>query len=596
MQDAFANPVARHIWETRYRYARDGRWQDGSVEDTWRRAAQALAVPEGSGRIEWAERFRELLSGFTFLPGGRILAGAGTHHHVTLFNCFVMGVVPDSLDGIFTALRESALTLQQGGGIGLDFSGLRPSGHPAWTTGNTATGPLSFMRVWNEMSATVQSLGRRRSAMMATLRCDHPDILEFIAAKRGGGFEHFNLAVQCTDEFMQALAQDEDWALVFPADAGHVSHGPATPSVQRRWPGHEGVVKCCVVKTLRARALWDALTEAAAAHGDPGVLFVDRINRENNLWYDEFITATNPCGEVPLPAYGACNLGSFNLTAFVSEPFTPKAAFDHERFRRLIPTAVRFLDNAIEVSQYPLTAQAEQVRRARRIGLGVTGLADALILLGRRYDSDAGREFAAEVFRELRDEAYRASVDLARERGPFPAYDLDYLSGAFIQRLPSDISGAMTVHGIRNSHLLAQAPGGSISLLAGNVSSGIEPVFGFRVKRYLHDEAGRVRPYPLLDAAWKLWQERHGGEPLSAAFVTADELSAETQLEMLGAIQPYVDNSISKTVALPAAAAGRDAEQAFDRAYALGLKGCTVFAEASRRGVIRGAETPAEAA
>ena len=595
MSDGFANPVAQHIWESRYRYRQDEHWLDGSIDDTWWRVAHALAVPEGAARDLWAKRFHEVLSGFAFLPGGRILAGAGTRHQVTLFNCFVMGVVPDSLDGIFTALRESALTLQQGGGIGADFSALRPSGHPAWTTGNTASGPVSFMRVWNETAATIQSLGRRRSAMMATLRCDHPDIFDFIDAKRLGGLEHFNLAVQCTEEFMRALAEDGEWGLVFPADTWQKSSGAAAECVQRRWPGREGLVKCRVVRTVKARSLWEALAAAAAGHGDPGVLFVDRINRENNLWYDEYITATNPCGEVPLPAYGACNLGSFNLTAFVDGAFTPEAAFDFGRFCVSIAVAVRMLDNAIDVSNFPLPAQAARVRRARRLGLGVIGLADALILLGLRYDSAAGRQFAAHVFKCLRDEAYRASVELAKKRGPFPGYGIDYLSAAFIEHLPEDINGAITTYGIRNSHLLAQAPGGSISLLAGNISSGIEPVFDFRVNRYLRDASGRVKAYPLTDYAWQQWHQRNGAAAMPEQFVTAADVTADQQLAMLGAIQPFVDSSISKTVTLPSRAPGQDAAAVFAQAYALGLKGCTVFSQGAKRGVIRSAPEQAAA-
>jgi len=576
--------ISRYIWETRYRYRRDGHWVDSTLDDSWWRVARALSGAEGAERDAWARRFHdELLAGFAFLPGGRILAGAGTEHRVTLFNCFVMGVVPDTMDGIFRALHESALTLQHGGGIGADFSALRPAGWPATAGSHTASGPVSFMRIWNEMAGTLQSLGQRRSAMMATLRCDHPDILDFIAAKRGHGLENFNLAVQCTEEFMRAVERDAEWALVFPADAWPVEHPAAGVTLERRWPGREGLVACRVAQTLRARELWDALCSSAAACGDPGVLFVDRINQQNNLWYDEYLTATNPCGEVPLPAHGACNLGSFNLTAFVDRPFSPDAAFDLARLRRCVPLAVRMLDNAIDVSRFPLPAQAERVRRSRRIGLGVTGLADALIMLGFRYDAPAGREFAAQVFRMLRDEAYRASVGLARERGSFPAYDPDYLSAAFIQRLPDDISGAITVHGIRNSHLIAQAPTGTISLLAGNVSSGIEPVFDFRVRRSIRG-AGE---YPLTDYAWRIWQERYGDAPPPAAFITASQVTPAAQLALLAAIQPYVDNSISKTIALPAAD-GETTDDIFRHAYTLGLKSCTVFTWNEARGVIHG--------
>jgi len=579
--------ISRHIWESRYRYRRDGRWMDADLDDTWWRVARALAQPEGAKRDAYARRFHdELLADFIFLPGGRILAGAGTEHRVTLFNCFVMGVIPDSMDGIFQALRESALTLQHGGGIGMDFSALRPAGWPAASGGNTASGPVSFMRVWNEMAGTLQSLGQRRSAMMATLRCDHPDILQFVDAKHAGGLENFNLSVQCTDEFVHAVENDADWALVFPADAWPAAAGAGAAQLKRRWPGREGLVSCRVSKVLPARELWDALATAAAAHGDPGMLFVDRINRENNLWYDEYITATNPCGEVPLPAHGACNLGSFNLAALVSRPFAPDAEFDLARLRRCVPLAVRMLDNAIDVSRFPLPAQAERVRRSRRIGLGVTGLADALIMLGLRYDSPSGRDFAARVFRTLRDEAYRASVELAMERGRFPAFDAeDYLSGPFIQRLPDDISGAITVHGLRNSHLLAQAPAGTISLLAGNVSSGIEPVFDFKVRRRMRG----LGEQELTDYAWRVWEELYGDAPLPSACVTLSEISPSAQLAMLGAIQPYVDGAIAKTVALPAAADGGAAAAAFHQAYGLGLRGCAVFAPSAAQGVIHGA-------
>lgn len=586
MHADFASPVAEHIWDIKYRYRQGERIVDRSLDDTWWRVARALAEPEGELREPWARRFHSLLSGFTFIPGGRILAGAGTRHQVTLFNCFVMDVVPDSLDGIFTALRDAALTLQQGGGIGCDFSALRPAGDPAWSSGNTASGPVSFMRIWNETAGTIQSLGRRRSAMMATLRCDHPDVMEFIGAKAAGGLQHFNLSVQCTGEFMDALAANAAWDLVFPVAAAGA--GTAGRRVQRRWPGRTGLVECRVAKTLPARELWNALATAAAASGDPGVLFVDRINQDNNLWYDEYISATNPCGEVPLPVHGACNLGSFNLAALMREPFTPRAHFDFERLRDLVPAAVRLLDNAIDVSHFPLPAQAETVRRSRRLGLGVTGLADALILLGWRYDSEQARAFAVQLFTLLRDEAYRASVQLARERGAFPAYDIDYLSASFIRRLPDGIGGAIAAHGIRNSHLLALAPAGTISLLAGNVSSGIEPVFDFHVRRDIRDADGVLREYPLTDHAWRLWEQLGGGGQLPPPqFQTAADIAPAAQLAMIAALQPFVDSSISKTVTLPASAGAADAAALFREAYALGLKGCTAFASRGRRDVIR---------
>ena len=577
--------VARHVWEVKYRYRENGRIYDRSLDDTWWRVANALAAAESAERGLWAKRFHAAMSRLVFIPGGRILAGAGTRHRLTLFNCFVMGTVPDSLDAIFRLLHESALTLQQGGGIGCDFSALRPAGLSARSSGNAASGPVSFMRIWDAAATTIQTLGSRRSAMLASLRCDHPDVFEFIAAKQHSGLENFNLSVQCTEEFMQALAHDAEWPLVFPADAWRAA-GAAGGSVLRRWPGCDGLVKCRVVRTVRAREIWEALAAAAAACGDPGVLFVDRINQENNLWYEEYLTTTNPCGEVPLPPYGACDLGSFNLVELVREPFTDRAFFDFAQLDALVPTAVRMLDDAIDVTQFPLPAQAERVRRSRRLGLGVTGFADALIMLGLHYDSDEARAFAARLFCTLRDAAYRASVALSQERGPFPAYDPDYLSGAFIRRLPDDISGSITVHGIRNSHLLAVAPAGTISLLAGNVSSGIEPVYDFHVQRDIRGEGGRVQRYPLTDHAWSLWEDRAESRPPPAHFVTASMLTPSGQLAMLASVQPFVDSAVSKTVTLASGAGSAEVAEVFGQAHRLGLKGCTVFTVRGARGVM----------
>ncbi|MDE2236057.1 MAG: adenosylcobalamin-dependent ribonucleoside-diphosphate reductase [Gammaproteobacteria bacterium] len=581
---AFTNAVSERIWDQRYRYRAGGKVLDADPEASWWRVARALAGAEPTAQASWAERFHALLADFVFLPGGRILAGAGTRHRVTLFNCFVMGVVPDSLAGILALLRESALTLQQGGGIGCDFSALRPAGLPAPSSGNVATGPVSFLHLWDDVAKNIQSLGERRSAMMATLRCDHPDILEFIDAKRGGGLGNFNLSVQITAEFMQALEQNSEWALVFPASAW--SGGTSPETVMRRWPGQAQPVACRVVRRLPAHSLWQALA-AAAGSGDPGVLFVDRINAENNLWYDEYLSATNPCGEVPLPAYGACNLGSFNLTAFVRAPFTQQAAFDFERLRSLVPLAVRFLDDAIEISRFPVALQAQTVRRSRRLGLGITGFADTLIMLGLHYASEAARTFASRLMQLLRDEAYVASISLAGERGAFPSFDRErYLRSGFTRRLPESIRQGIAAHGMRNSHLLAIAPTGTISLLANNISSGIEPVFDYHVRRRIHMGGGAIEDYPLTDYAWRLWQAHAGDAQPGAAFVTASQLPAASQLAMLAALQPFVDNAISKTINLSHAQAS-GFEGLFLEAYRLGLKGCTVYKTESRRDVIK---------
>lgn len=569
-RDFFATPISRTIWEAKYR-------QPGevTVADTWRRVARALAAPEAEAEA-WERRFYSILEGFRFLPGGRILAGAGTEKQVTLFNCFVMGRIEDSLDGIFDALKEGALTMQQGGGVGYDFSTLRPRGVPAHHTGTIASGPVSFMRIWDSMCATILSTGARRGAMMATLRIDHPDIEEFIDAKqRPGELTHFNLSVQVCDLFMEAVAADADWPLVFPADA--VDDGP-DEFVEREWSGYPGTVTCRVLRKVRARDLWDRIMRATYDHAEPGVLFVDRVNRANNLWYRERISATNPCGEIPLPPYGACDLGSINLTRFVKEPFRPTARLDLEALREVTATAVRLLDNVIDVSRFPLPAQAEQARGTRRLGLGITGLADTLILLGLRYDTRGARTLAETAMATVCHSAYRTSIELAKEKGPFPFFDRHrYLAGEFIHALPQDIHDGIVRHGIRNSHLTAIAPTGTISLLADNVSSGLEPVFRYRFQRHVLEQDGRPAVHEVEDYAWRLWRERYGNEPLPAAFCQADEVHPEAHLAMQAALQPYVDSAISKTITVPRDFPFDEFKAIYRRAYDLGLKGCTTF-------------------
>ncbi len=577
-------PIARHVWAERYRQGGAG---EASVAATFARVARALAAAEPAGAEQWERTFRALMDGFAFIPGGRILAGAGTAHRVTLFNCFVMGTIADSIPGIFRALEEGALTLQHGGGVGYDFSPLRPRGTRAETAGTIASGPVSFMGVWEAMAATMQSTGARRGAMMGTLRCDHPDIEAFIDAKRAPGtLAHFNLSVLVTDDFLRAIARDEAWPLVFPLPAG----APATgETIARAWSGTSGPVACRVARRVSARALWRRLLEAAYATGEPGVLFIDRINRMNNLGYCERIAATNPCGEVPLPPYGACDLGSVNLARLVRDPFTPRARLDTARAAALAGGAVRLLDNAIDVSRFPLPQQAEAVRQARRIGIGVTGLADALLMLGLRYDTDAAVAVASAAMRAICHAAYRASVALAAEKGSFPAFARDpYLEAPFIRALPEDIREGIARTGIRNSHLLAIAPTGTISLLAGNISSGVEPVFAADATRTVLDARGTQRDFAVTDAAVRQWRAANGrSDGVPPAFVAAAEVAPERHLAMQAALQPFVDNAISKTVTLPAEADFAAFSRVFEQADALGLKGCTVFRlGAGRPGVL----------
>ncbi len=572
----FTAPIARHIWDVKYRHREGDVVRDAVVTDTWRRIARAVAAVEGRERQDWQTRFFNALEGFKFLPGGRIQAGAGTAHKVTLFNCFVMGVIGDSMDGIFEALKEGALTMQQGGGVGYDFSTLRPRGTRAYSVGSVASGPVSFMRIWDSMCATILSTGARRGAMMGTLRCDHPDIEEFIAVKQDRTqLRHFNISVLVTDAFMAAVRENADWSLVFPVD-GHEVRGE---TVLRAWPGRSGVVACEVHRRVRARILWEKIMRATYDYAEPGVLFIDRINQLNNLYYRETIGATNPCGEVPLPPYGACNLGSINLTQFVREPFSSRAYLDEKGLGETAGAAVRFLDNVIDLSQYPLPAQAEQARGSRRIGLGFTGLADALMMLGMAYDGDDSMELARTVMRTLCQSAYRASIAIAEEKGPFPFFDKDpYLDGLFARSLPADIRDGIARYGIRNSHLTAIAPTGTISLLANNVSSGLEPVFDSEFTRRVLELDGSYSEYRVVDYAVALWRDQGGAATaLPPAFSDAHHLAPGVHLEMQAAIQPYVDQAISKTINVPADydfAAFRDLYQlAFDK----GLKGCTTF-------------------
>jgi len=593
-ETALDTAIARHIWKTKYRRAKADGTQEGSIGESWQRVAAALAAVENSGRETWEARFLDILGDFRFLPGGRILAGAGTGQRVTLFNCFVMGLIEDDMGSIFEALREGALTMQAGGGVGYDFSTLRPAGSEARATARIASGPVSFMHVWDAMCSTVLSTGARRGAMIASLRCDHPDIETFIDVKRKPGrLRHFNLSIQATDAFMEAVATDAAWPLLFPDDS--LAPDDAAETVVRRWPGYAEPVHCRVLARRSARMLWERIMQATYNTGEPGVLFVDRINEMNNLAYREFITTTNPCGEIPLPPYGACNLGSLNLVRFVREPFTPAARLDHAAIRDTATVATRLLDNVIDCSEFPLERLAEQARGSRRIGLGITGLADALIMLGLQYGEPAARREAARVMETICHAAYRTSICLAGEKGPFPWFERDaYLRSGFVRSLPEDIRTGIAGQGIRNSHLTAIAPTGTISLLAGNVSSGIEPVFDFRHSRKVLNREGVYERFVLEDYASRLWRERGGGvKALPAEFIAAHRLAPVVHLEMQAALQPHVDNAISKTINVPEDYDFADFRELYRSAFERGVKGCTTFRSNPVTGEILGLEADA---
>jgi ribonucleoside-diphosphate reductase alpha chain len=545
--------IAQQIWDMKYRLkAPDGTPVDRTIEDTWRRVATALAAPEQEPAV-WAERFYQAMDGFKFLPAGRLVAGAGAGRNVTLFNCFVMGTIPDDMSGIFAHLREAALTMQQGGGIGYDFSTLRPKGAPVKGVGADASGPLSFMDVWDAMCKTIMSAGHRRGAMMATLRCDHPDIEAFIAAKRDPGrLRMFNLSVLVTDAFMAAVKEDAPWELKF---------GGTT------------------YKVVQARELWDEVMRSTYAYAEPGVIFIDRINRRNNLYYCETISATNPCGEQPLPPYGACLLGSINLAALVRDPFTPQARLDLAELERLVPLAVRMLDNAIDVSRFPLAEQTQEAKAKRRLGLGVTGLADALILCGARYGSAAAVELAAQWLKAIERQAYLASSVLAAEKGAFPLFDNEpYLAGETVSALEEDVRATIARHGIRNALLTSVAPTGTISLFADNVSSGLEPVFSFSYTRRVLMPDGSRKEEEVSDYAYRLFRRlKSEGAPLPDYFVDAQQLTPADHLVMQATVQKYVDSSISKTINIPADFPFERFKDVYLQAYERGCKGCTTY-------------------
>ncbi len=548
----FAAPIAEQIWDMKYRLKdADGTPIDTTVDDSWRRVARALAAPETDADT-WEARFHAALADFRFLPAGRILAGAGTARSVTLFNCFVMGTVPDSMAGIFDMLKEAALTMQQGGGIGYDFSTIRPQGAPVSGVAADASGPLSFMDVWDAMCRTIMSAGSRRGAMMATMRCDHPDIGDFITAKQDAArLRMFNLSVLVTDAFMDAVKTDAPWPLRF-----------------------DGVVH----DTVPARALWDSIMRATYDYAEPGVIFIDRINQANNLNYCETIAATNPCGEQPLPPYGACLLGSVNLARLVEAPFTPQARLDTDALATLVRDAVRMMDNVVDVSRFPLPAQAHEARAKRRIGLGVTGLADALILTGLRYGDDAAVAQTDAWLHAVARAAYMASVELAREKGPFPLYDRDaFLASGTMQAMDADVRGAVAEHGIRNALLTSIAPTGTISLYAGNVSSGIEPVFATSYTRKVLQKDGTRTEEVVEDYAVALWRQMHGDAPLPDHVVTAQDLPPQAHVRMQAAAQRWVDSSISKTINCPADIGFDAFKDVYLAAWNSGCKGCTTY-------------------
>ena len=548
----FAAPIAEQIWDMKYRFKQaDGTPIDNTVEDSWHRIAGALASVESSPEA-WEPKFFDALSDFKFLPAGRITAGAGTERSVTLFNCFVMGTIPDSMGGIFDMLKEAALTMQQGGGIGYDFTTIRPKGAKVKGVAADASGPLSFMDVWDAMCRTIMSAGSRRGAMMATMRCDHPDILDFITAKRDPArLRMFNVSVLVTDAFMDAVKSDGSWDLVFEGE---------------------------VFQTMKAIDLWDQIMSSTFEFAEPGVIFIDRINKANNLSYCETIAATNPCGEQPLPPYGACLLGSINMARLVSKPFAKGANLDEAGMADLVATAVRMMDNVVDASRFPLEAQRREAEAKRRIGLGVTGLADALLMVGLRYGSEEAAAQTEIWMHQIARAAYLASVELAKEKGAFPLFDADgYLASGAMQQMDADVRDAIAENGIRNALLTSIAPTGTISLYAGNVSSGIEPVFAYAYTRKVLQKDGSKTEEEVIDYAVQMWRDKMGDAELPDYFVNAQTLAPLEHVRMQAAAQKWVDSSISKTINCPEDISFEAFKDVYMAAWDQGCKGCTTY-------------------
>ena len=548
----FVTPFSEQIWDMKYRYKDAGQIPlDKTVTDSWSRVAKSLASVEKSPE-RWEKIFYSTLEDFKFLPAGRILAGAGTGRSVTLFNCFVMGTVPDSIPGIFDMLKEAAITMQQGGGIGYDFSTIRPSGSDVKGVAADASGPLSFMNVWDSMCQTIMSAGSRRGAMMATMRCDHPDILSFVDAKSDAQkLRMFNLSVLVTDKFMDAVKNKKDWSLIFDKK---------------------------IYKTVSAKYLWDKIMQSTYDFAEPGVIFIDRINAMNNLNYCETISATNPCGEQPLPPYGACLLGSINLSKMIDAPFSENSKLDATLLKETVSVAVRMMDNVIDVSKFPLASQEKEAHAKRRIGLGVTGLADALLMTGVRYGSDEAVAKTDEWLHLISREAYLASTELAQEKGSFPLLDVNqFLQSGNMVQMDDDVKEVIRSRGIRNALLTSIAPTGTISLYAGNVSSGIEPVFAYSYHRKVLQKDGTKREEEVIDYAVNLWKEKFGNKEFPDYFVNAQTLSPTDHVKMQAAAQKWIDSSISKTINCPEDISFEEFKEVYMAAWDQGCKGCTTY-------------------
>ena len=508
---------------------------------------------------EHFDALKKILYNQRFLPAGRVQSAMGAPRRVTPYNCFVSMTIPDSMEGIMSAAHNAAKTMQMGGGIGYDFSTLRPRGALIKSLDSRSSGPMSFMGIFDAVCKTIASAGHRRGAQMGVLRVDHPDIEEFISAKNNSTeLTQFNISVGVTDVFMQAVKNDTDFDLVF-----------------------EGQV----YKTVSATALWDQILRCTWDWAEPGILFIDRINQKNNLHYCETIAATNPCGEQPLPPNGACLLGSFNLVKYIKQvEGSSDYIFDFAALNQDIPHVVRAMDNVVDRATYPLPAQEKEAKDKRRMGLGVTGVANAIEALGFEFGSPDFMETFEEIMRTIRDRCYRTSIDLALEKGSFPLYDDAYLDSGFAKTLPEDIRALIPRHGIRNSHLLSVAPTGTISLSADNVSSGIEPVFS-----HFYDRTIQTFDGPRIERV-----EDYGYRDFGVKGKTADELSVFDHVAVLNLASKYVDSACSKTCNVGDDVTWEEFKAVYMAAYDGGSSGCTTFRASGKRYGILNAATSEE--
>ena len=628
------------IWDTKYHLkTKDGEPLDENIEGTYRRVAKALAAVESteSDRELWFEKFfRALQSGA--IPAGRIVSNAGAQKHkpaTSTINCTVSGTVGDSMADILEKVNEAGLTLKAGCGIGYEFSTLRPKGAYVAGAGAYTSGPLSFMDIYDKMCFTVSSAGGRRGAQMATFDVGHPDAMEFIRSKREAGrLRQFNLSLLITREFMEAVRNDRDWPLAFPATPREIEDDgldveDASQVIWREWPTREnylvddtGRVACKVYRTIPARRMWDLIMASTYDFAEPGFILVDEINEMNNNWFCETVRATNPCGEQPLPPYGACLLGSVNLTKFVLDPFTDRARFDWEGFRETVTTFTRMLDNVVEVNGLPLGKQRQEIERKRRHGMGYLGLGSTLTMLGMKYGAQASLEFTERVTREMAVEGWKAALALSREKGPAAIMNESFTVTAemlrqrpemkadglrvgdevegrvlharysrYMQRIAEiepELVDALAEEGARFTHHTSIAPTGTISLaLANNASNGIEPSFAHQYSRNVIREGKKskekVDVYSFEMLAYRELMNADsspdgvGSEALPDYFITAEDITPKEHVDVQAAAQVWVDSSISKTANVPTDYAYEDFKDIYQYAYAKGLKGCTTF-------------------